>query len=158
MSDAHDHSLAPAATRGASTLDFSRYRARQVRTRLLGLLDQLVAAIEHRDIAAVWRVLDEPDACRSFPSAVREEALLVAGMPVTSLRAPIRLYRYYLMLQQLGDEPGEMSGDPDQLRMALEHEHEHEQEETPDDALPLHGRTDDGPRAGGPSRRRSGSR
>ena len=154
MTEPHDHRLAPSANSGAAALDFSRFRARRIRTRLLALLDQLVTAIERRDLGAVWKVLDEADACRCFPTAVREEALLIAGMPATSLRAPIRLYRYYLMLQQLGDEPGEMTGDPDQLRMALEHEGN----EAPGDAVALHGRTGDKPRAGGHTRRRGNAR
>ena len=134
--------------RGAAALDFSRYRARRLRTRLLELLDALAGAIERRDPGGVWEVLDETDACRSLPPAVREEALLIAGMPPTSMRAPVRLYRYYHMLQQLGDEPGEMSGDPDQLRIALEIEGD----ALPDDeASPASGLADDGPNVEGPN-------
>ena len=152
MSDAHRHRAVPPG--GATTLDFSRHRARRIRTRLLSLLDELVMAIGHRDLGAVWEVLDVPEAWRSFPPAVREEALLIAGMPSASLRAPVQLYAYYHTLQQLGDEPGEMSGDPEQLRIALEYEDE------PDPVQPrtFRGRTDDGPGAGGPARRRHGSR
>ena len=70
---------------GATTYDFSRYRARRIRERLLGLLDALHIAIERRDLGAVWTVLDEADACRCFPPAVREEALALAQLPSTSL-------------------------------------------------------------------------
>lgn len=91
----------------ASTLDFSRYRARRMRQRLLNLLDELLAAVEQRDMQAVWRVLDESDACRCFPSVVREEALVVAKLPRSTARPPMRLYRYYHQLMELGDEPME---------------------------------------------------
>jgi hypothetical protein len=141
---------------GATTLDFSRFRARRIRERLLGLLDALVAAIERRDLQAVWDVLDEGDACRCFPPAVREEALVIAGLPRTALRPPTRLYRYYHVLMQLGDEPVEHEGDPDQLPMAFpgeENGHASVREIAFPDRRPPGG----GPRSG-PDRRRSGSR
>ena len=95
----------------ATTLDFSRYRARRMRQRLLNLLDDLLAAVEQRDMTGVWRVLDESDACRCFPSVVREEALVVAKLPRSATRPPMRLYRYYHQLMELGDEPMENDAD-----------------------------------------------
>jgi len=100
---------------GSRTYDFARYRARRIRERLLVLLDALSLAIERRDLRAVWAVLDEPDACRCFPPAVRDEALTIAQLPPPALRAPIRLYRYRYLLTQLGDEPLEAAMDPAQL-------------------------------------------
>jgi hypothetical protein len=108
-------SEAVVAQGSATTLDFSRFRARRIRQRLLALLDALVAAIERRDLPVVWAVLDESDACRCFPPAVRDEALAIASLPRTAFRPPMRLYRYYHMLTQLGDEPVEHAIDPDQL-------------------------------------------
>jgi hypothetical protein len=99
----------------ARTYDFSRYRARRVRERLLVLLDALTNAIERRDLRAVWAVLDESDASRCFPPALRDEALTIAQLPPTALRAPLRLYRYRYLLTQLGDEPLELATDPAQL-------------------------------------------
>jgi hypothetical protein len=102
---------------GARTYDFARYRARRIRERLLVLLDALTLAIERRDLRAVWAVLDESDACRCFPNAVREEALTIAQLPPTAFRAPLRLYRYRYLLTQLGDEPLEVATDPAQLAL-----------------------------------------
>ena len=102
-----------------STLDFSRYRTRRIRERLLVLLDAIVAGIERRDLNAVGDVLDDSDACRYFPAGVREEALQIAALPPQAFRAPMRLYRYYHTLSQLGDEPMEGTSDPDQLQMPL---------------------------------------
>lgn len=110
---------APVARPG-ETLDFSRYRARKIRTRLLALLEDLLAAVERRDLPGVWDVLDESEACRCFPPAVREEALVIARLPATSFRAPMRLYRYYHLLRQLGDEPEPAQADPQQLDMPLD--------------------------------------
>ncbi len=104
---------------GAAPLDFSRYRARRIRERLLILLDALVVAIERRDLQAVWDVLDEGDACRCFPPAVREEALVIAGLPRTARRPPVRLYRYYHVLRQLDDAPTPSTGDENQLTLDL---------------------------------------
>jgi hypothetical protein len=145
-----------AAQDGATTLDFSRFRARRIRQRLLALVDALVAAIERRDLQAVWDVLDEGDACRCLPPAVREEALVIAALPRTAFRPPTRLYRYYHMLTQLGDEPVAHEVDPDQLPIdlpAAENGHESVRELALPDRRPPEG----GPR-GGPARRRSGSR
>jgi hypothetical protein len=139
-----------------TTVDFSRYRARRIRRRLLALLDALVAAVERRDLQAVWDVLDEGDACRCFPSAVREEALGIAGLPRTAFRPPTRLYRYYHMLTQLGDEPLEHEIDPDQLPIPLP-EDEQGREPARDVAFPDRRPPGGGPRSG-PDRRRSGSR
>jgi hypothetical protein len=111
--------LALAADGRDGALDFSRFRARRIRQRLLALLDELVVAIEQRDLQAVWDVLDEGDACRCFPPAVREEALVIARLPATAFRPPARLYRYYHMLAKLADEPVEHEVDPDQLPIPL---------------------------------------
>jgi hypothetical protein len=96
----------------AATLDFSRFRARRMRERLLGLLDTLVRAIDRRDLSAVVNVLDQSDACRCFPADVRDEAIAIAALPGSTVRAPTSLYRYYHMLVQLGDEPMEREMDP----------------------------------------------
>jgi hypothetical protein len=100
---------------GATTYDFARFRARRIRERLLVLLDTLAAAIERRDLPAVWRVLDAGDACRCFPPGLREEALTIASLPVGRIQVPIRLYRYQHLLTQLGDEPLEIACDPTRL-------------------------------------------
>ena len=142
---------APASQTGETTLDFSRYRARRIRERLIVLLDALVAAVERRDLQSVWDVLDETDACRCFPPAVREEALVLAGLPKTVHRPPVRLYRYYHMLHQLGDEPLEPPTDADQLSMPLS-EGEPSPPPHPGGRAPL-GRTRDGS-----GRRRTGHR
>jgi hypothetical protein len=136
-------------------VDFAQYRARRLRVRLLDLLDALIVAIERRDLQAVWDVLDEDEAVRWFAAGLREEALTIARLPSTSLRAPLRIYRYYHQLLQLADEPLEVTGDSRQLALELE----------PPDArlavLPFpdhpHAPNDD-PRRGGGDRRRSGSR
>ena len=140
----------------APTVDFAQYRARRLRMRLLELIDTLVVAMERRDVQTVWDVLDEEEAMRCFPAGVREEALLIAGLPSSSLRAPVRVYRYYHQLQQLGDEPLDLAGDPRQLALDL--------------APPGVGRPvitfpdrptappDDPRRGGGADHRRSGSR
>jgi hypothetical protein len=146
---------------GATTLDFSRYRARRIRERLIFLLDTLLVAIERRDLSGVWSVLDESDACRCFPPAVREEALLIARMPPTSFRAPMRLYRYYHLLTQLGDEPLEVAEDPAQLAMDLPPSPPPSRS-TPSAGrelkFPGHKSPEGGPHDGGSNRRRSGSR
>ena len=110
---------AASATDAATPLDFMRFRARRVRERLLGLLETLAVAIDRRDHAAIWRVLDTGEACRCFPPGIREEALLIAQLPLGSFHAPIRLYRYQQLLTQLGDEPLEVACDPAQLTIDL---------------------------------------
>jgi hypothetical protein len=57
-------------------------------------------------------------ATRIFPSGVHEEALLIAQLPKTSHRAPIKLYRFREQLQRLDDEPLEW-GDPNQLDLPI---------------------------------------
>lgn len=106
------------ATSGTPLLDFERFRARRVREEMRGLLESLLVAIERRDVQGVWDVLDEAAAVRGFPAGVREEALELASAPRKSVRAPIKLYRFYEQLRQLDDEPLEW-GDPDQLDLAL---------------------------------------
>lgn len=141
---------------GGSSLDFSRFRARRIRERLLALLDSLLSAVERRDLDAVWTVLDEADARRCFPPTVCEEALVVARLPATSFRAPMRLYRYYYLLSKLGDEPLEVARDPAQLTMDLV---------PPTGSSPVRelrfpdrGAPGDRPPRGGGDRRRTGSR
>jgi hypothetical protein len=143
------------AAGSATALDFSRFRARRIRQRLLALLDALAAAIERRDLPAVWDVLDEGDACRCFPPAVREEALVVAGLPHTAFRPPTRLYRYYHMLTQLGDEPVGQEADPAQLPIALPAD-ENGHASGREIAFPTRRPPGGGP-GNGPDRRRSGS-
>jgi hypothetical protein len=136
------------------SVDFVQYRARRLRLRLLDLLDTLVVAIERRDLQAVWDVLDEEDAVRWFASGLREEALTIARLPATSLRAPQRIYRFYHQILQLGDEPLERTGDSSQLALDLEPaDSSRSMLPFPDPSAP----TDD-PRRGGGDRRRSGSR
>jgi hypothetical protein len=107
----------------------------------------------------VWDVFDEEEARRYFPAALREEALTIMRLPIASFRAPVRLFRFYHQLRQLGDEPLEPVGDPRQLGLDL----------GPSDdiqlarrALPFPDRhrepPDDPSRGGGADRRRSGSR
>ena len=140
----------------APSFDFAQYRARRVRMRLLELLDALVVAMERRDLQAVWDVLDEEEALRWIPAAVREEALTMARLSPTSLRAPVRVYRFYHQLQQLGDELLDLAGDPQQLALDLA---------SPGTARPVisfpdrpTAPPDDPRRGGGADHRRSGSR
>jgi hypothetical protein len=144
------------ASGDAPTVDFAQYRARRHRMRLLDLLDALIAAMERRDVQAVWDLLDEEDAVRSFPAGLRQEALMMARLPRGSMRAPIRAYEFYHQLQQLADEPMPQLGDPRQLTLDF----------TPlaedGGSIPFPDRTsappDDPRRGGGTDRRRSGSR
>jgi hypothetical protein len=107
------------ASGDAPTVDFAQYRARRHRLRLLDLLDALIIAMERRDAQAVWDLLDEEDAVRSFPAGVRQEALMMVRLPRASLRAPIRSYEFYHQLQQLADEPMPQLADPRQLSLDL---------------------------------------
>ena len=90
---------------GTQTVDLAHYRAKRMRHRLLLVVDRLLRAIEQRDADRAWRLLDDPEAYRCIPSNVREEALTMAQAPRTSLRAPVRLYRFQYLLHRLGDEP-----------------------------------------------------
>jgi hypothetical protein len=145
---------------GTTTLDFSRFRARRVRERLLGLLETLAVAIDRRDIAAVWRVLDTGEACRCFPPGLREEALMLAQLPIGSFRAPMRLYRYQHLLTRLGDEPLEVACDPAQLVIDLASPTAAPARPVPVRELSFPGGPlpDGTPGDGGTPRRRSGSR
>ena len=98
-----------------TTFDLARYRARRVRDRLIALLDQLHAAIERRDVDRVEAVLAAAEVYRCVPAGVREEAIVMSQLPTTSLRAPMRLYRYQYLLRRLGDEPLDSALDPAQL-------------------------------------------
>jgi hypothetical protein len=137
-------------------VDFAQYRARRHRLRLLDLLDALIVAMERRDVQAVWDLLDEEDAVRSFPAGVRQEALMMARLPHGSLRAPIRAYEFYHQLQQLAGEPMPAAGDPHQLSLGLASPAGERA------SIPFPDRTtappDDPRRGGGADRRRSGSR
>lgn len=106
------------AAAGTPPLDFARFRAQRVRGQLRALLDDLLVAIEQRDLQAVWEVLDDAQAERCLPPAVREEALVLARLPRGSHRAPIHLFRFSEQLRRLDDEPLEWS-DPDQLDLGL---------------------------------------
>jgi hypothetical protein len=90
---------------GTQTVDLARYRAKRMRHRLALTVERLLKAIDQRDPERVWALLDDPEAYRYIPSNVREEALAMAQLPHTSLRAPVRLYRYQYLLGRLGDEP-----------------------------------------------------
>jgi hypothetical protein len=137
-------------------VDFARYRARRLRLRLLDLLEALIVAMERRELQTVWDLLDEEEAVRWFPNGLRQEALAIARLPQSSLRAPIRAYQFYHQLQQLAGEPLEETGDPRQLTLDLA---------SPGDARPMlsfpelpAAPPDDPRRGGGADRRRSGSR
>lgn len=144
------------SSNGTPAVDFAQYRARRMRARLLELLDDLLVAVERRDPKGVIAVLDDEGARRWFPSGLREEALLIARLPPGALRAPMRVYRFYHQLRQLGEEVFELTRDPRQLSFdllptgtPLAPTRFSESTSPPPDA-PL---SDDGP-----SRRRSGSR
>jgi hypothetical protein len=107
------------ASGDSPTFDFALYRARRLRLRLLDLLDALIVAMERRDVQAVRDLLDEEDVVRSFPSGVRQEALVMSRLPRGSVRAPIRAYEFYHQLQQLADEPTPQLADPGQLSLDL---------------------------------------
>jgi hypothetical protein len=157
--DAEEEAASEAS--GATTFDFSRFRARRLRERLLGLVDALHAAIERRDLGGVWAVIDEADACRCFPPAVRDEALAIAQLPPTAFRAPIRLYRYRYLLSQLGDEPLEVAMDPAQLALDAELAPGASPSARPpvrELVFPVGRTPDHDPHRGGSDGRRSGSR
>ena len=108
---------AGAETALATTFDLSRYRARRIRDQLIALLDQLHVAIERRDVDRVEAVLAAAESYRCVPAGVREEAIVMSQLPATSLRAPMRLYRYQYLLRRLGDEPLDSALDPAQLAL-----------------------------------------
>jgi hypothetical protein len=101
----------------ATTFDLSRYRARRIREQLIALLDRLHIAIEQRDVDRVEAVLAAAEVFRCVPAGVREEAIVMSQLPASSLRAPMRLYRYQYLLRRLGDEPLESALDPAQLAL-----------------------------------------
>lgn len=142
---------------GTTTYDLARFRARRIRERLLALLDTLAIAIERRDLGSVWRVLDAGDACRCFPPGLREEALMIAALPIDSFRAPMRLYRYQHLLMQLTDEPLEVACDPAQLDLGLVAIQAVRPTSARQLSFPGASLPGDGPDTGG-SHRRSGSR
>jgi hypothetical protein len=153
--DAGNSGTSPPSDLDAATLDFSRFRARRIRERLLGLLDVLVPAIERRDLNAVLTILDQSDASRCFPPVVREEAIGIAALPASMARAPVQLYRYYHVLIQLGDEPVEHEIDPERLsNLPSEDTNGSDMKHI---AFPDRRPPRGGPRSG-PDRRRSGSR
>ena len=135
-------------------VDFAQYRARRLRVRLLGLLDRLIVAVERRDVQGVWDVLDEEDAVRWFASGLREEAVAIARLPATSLRAPLRIYRFYHHIVQLGAEPLERAGETPQLSLDLDLAEPGQ----PALAFPDPPAPKNDPGRGGGDRRRSGSR
>jgi len=104
---------------GTQTVDLAHHRAKRMRQRLLLVVDHLLHAIEQRDAERVWMLLDDPEAYRCIPSNVREEALTMAQLPGTSLRAPVRLYRYQYLLRRLSDEPLDQTFDQSQLALEL---------------------------------------
>ena len=137
-------------------VDFAEYRARRHRLRLLDLLDALIIAMERRDEQAVWDLLDDEDVVRSFPSGVRQEALMMSRLPRSSLRAPIRAYEFFHQLQQLANEPMAPAADPRQLSLNFA------SSSAQRGAMLFHPRPaappDDPRRGGGTDRRKSGSR
>ncbi|MFL5619635.1 MAG: hypothetical protein ACJ79A_14730 [Gemmatimonadaceae bacterium] len=104
---------------GTQMVDLAHYRAKRMRHRLLLVVERLLRGIEQRDVERVWALLDEPEAYRCIPSNVRQEALMLAQLPRTSLRAPMRLYRFQYLLRRLGDEPLDQPFDPSQLALEL---------------------------------------
>src|SRR5215211_6985277 len=116
MSTADDHARDDG---GTQTVDLAHYRAKRMRHRLLLVVERLLRAIEQRDAERVWTLLDDPEAYRCIPSNVREEALMMAQLPRTSLRAPVRLYRFQYLLRRLGDEPLDQPLNQSQLALEL---------------------------------------
>ena len=147
-------------------MDLARYRAKRMRHRLALVVERLLRAIDQRDVERVWTLLDDPEAYRCIPSNVREEALTMAQLPYSSLRAPVRLYRYQYLLRRLDDDPLDDTFylpfvDVSQLAIDLT------PIPTPVTALPAGGREipfrerrppDGGPRRPGRDRRRTGAR
>ena len=150
---------------GTQTVDLARYRAKRMRHRLALTVERLLKAIDQRDPERVWALLDDPEAYRYIPSNVREEALVMAQLPQTSLRAPVRLYRYQYLLGRLGDDP---LGEPfdlslDQPQLAIDFTPASTpatERSTGGRELPFRERRspDGGPRRGGRDRRRTGAR
>lgn len=68
--------------------------------RLLVIVERLHDAITSRDEATVRALLDMASAS-SVPRDVREEALVLVGLPTTSLRAPMQLLQFHHRLTQL---------------------------------------------------------
>lgn len=150
------------AESGTPTLDLTRYRARRMRERLLLTVERLLRAIDQRNADRVWAILDDPEAYRYIPANVREEALMLSQQPRSSLRAPVRLYRFQYLLQRLDDEAFAEVQEEAQLALDL----------TPVASVPVRVETsavrelpfrerrspDSGPRRGGRDRRRAGSR
>ena len=156
MSTADDHTRDQG---GTQTVDLARYRAKRMRQRLLLVVDRLLRAIEQRDAERVWALLDDPEAYRCIPANVREEALMMAQLPLASMRAPVRLYRYAYLLRRMGDEP--LAPAEEQSQLALDFV----PAPVPDKPiavreLPFRDRRSPhgGPRRHGRDRRRSGSR
>ena len=144
---------------GTQTVDLAHYRAKRMRHRLLLVVGRLLEAIEQRDAERVWRLLDDPEAYRCIPSNVREEALMIAQASRTSLRAPVRLYRFQYLLRRLGDEPFGESFDESQLALDFTPAPLTERAAGGRE-LPFRERRapDGGPRRRGRDRRRTGSR
>jgi hypothetical protein len=150
---------------GTQTVDLARYRAKRMRHRLALLVERLLRAIDQRDAERVWVLLDDPEAYRCIPANVREEALMMAQLPRTSLRAPVRLYRYLYLLRRLGDDPLDEPFDLsiDQSQLAIDFT----PAATPETERPAGGRElpfrerrspDGGPPRRGRDRRRTGAR
>jgi hypothetical protein len=146
---------------GTQTVDLARYRAKRMRHRLALVVERLLRAIDQRDAERVWALLDDPEAYRCIPSNVREEALMMAQLPQSSLRAPVRLYRYQYLLRRLGDEPLEAPLDESQLALDIVPAPIPVTARQPEGReIPFRERRspDGGPRRGGRDRRRTGAR
>ena len=146
---------------GTQTVDLAHYRAKRIRQRLMLVVERLLRAIEQRNVERVWAILDDPEAYRYIPANVREEAIVLAQLPSTSLRAPVRLFRYHYLLQRMGDETHELAEEQTQLALDLA------PTSVTGSARPTAVRElsfrerrspDGGPRRGGRDRRRAGSR
>ena len=147
---------------GTQTVDLAHHRAKRMRQRLLLVVERLLHAIEQRDAERVWMLLDDPEAYRCIPSNVREEALAMAQLPGTSLRAPVRLYRYQYLLRRLSDDPLDQVIDASQLALELTPAATPETDRQPGGGreLPFRERRTPagGPRRRGRDRRRTGAR
>jgi hypothetical protein len=143
------------------TLDLTRYRARRMRERLLLTVERLFRAIDQRNADRVWAILDDPEAYRFIPANVREEALMLSQQPRSSMRAPVRLYRFQYLLQRLDDEALAEVQEDAQLALDLAPARAPLRvQRTAVRELPFRERRspDGGPRRDGRDRRRAGSR
>ena len=82
-------------------------------------LDALHRAVIDRDRTEVHRLLRRKAALR-LPREVREEALALSAEKPESLRAPMRLLRFWYMHLQVSKQPGDDDSAPEQLPLELD--------------------------------------